>query len=57
MIVGTVIVFPIHVELYIAWIGSGHYLNSNQEFIKKKRSVEMIKISLVKRNILRALNN
>jgi len=55
---GTVVVFPIHVELYIAWIGSGHYLNSSQEFIKKKkRPVEMIKISLVKRNISRALNN
>jgi len=48
---GIKIIFPIRVEVYIAWVGGrGHYFcNTNSDF-QKKRPVEMIKIHLTERN-------
>ena len=53
---GVVVVFPIDVELYIAWTGGGgYYLDQNQELVKEKKiPVEMIKISVTKQNISQA---
>ena len=56
---GVVIVFPIKVELYIAWMGGGRYYfdDDDQKYKKKKkRPVEKIKISVAKRNFSKAIS-
>ena len=48
---GILIVFPIEIQLYIAWLGGGRFYFHNGEFYKKKKCpVEMMKITITKRN-------
>lgn len=57
---GVVIVFPIEVELYIAWMGGGRFYfdEDDQEFKRKKSCpIEKIKLSVTKRNVSRHIGN